>query len=302
MFSTLLRIVKYGLVDFKRNAWLSTATVAILVLTLIVFSGLYLFNVFTHTIIASVQDKIDISVYFKTSTAEDEVLRIRATLEDLPEVKEVAYVSKDEALNRFKEKHQEDDTIATALSQLDENPLLASLNIKARNPDEYSIIAAYLDNDSISPFVENVTYSQNATVIERLNSILKTARSGGIALTVFMSLIAILITFNTIRLAIYSGRESINIMRLVGGSNFFVRGPYLVEAIVYGIVATLISTLIMAPIIYLITPYSSILVPELSLWEFFTGNLGMLLVYQLVFAIALGLISSFFAIGRYLKR
>lgn len=302
MFATLLRIIKYGLLDFKRNAWLSTATVAILVLTLLVFAGLYVFNVITATIITTVQDKIDISVYFKSETPEDEVLRIRATLDTFPEIKEISYISKDEALAIFREKHQEDDTISSALDQLDENPLLASLNIKANNPEEYSLIAAYLNNESIEPFVENVTYSQNATVIDRLNSILRTARSGGIALTIFMSLIAVLITFNTIRLAIYSSRDDITIMRLVGGSNFFIRGPFLVEAIVYAVIAAIISTAFLAPIIYFVSPYSSILVPEFDLWSFFIGNLVVLLAYQLLFGVLLGLISSFFAIGRYLKQ
>ncbi len=301
MFSTLLRIVKYGLVNFRRNAWLSTATVAILTMTLIVFAGLYLFNVLTNVIVASVQDKIDISVYFNTDAPEDEILRIRATLKDLPEVKEISYVSKDEALEIFKQKHADDDTISSALDQLEDNPLLASLNIKAHDTEEYSVIAAYLNNESIAPFVENVTYSQNAAVIERLGDILRTAQRGGIALTIVLSLIAILITFNTIRLAIHSSRESITIMRLVGGSNLFIRGPFLVEAVVYGLISAVVSVLIIAPMIYLISPYSSVLVPELDLWTFFVEKAPMLIVYQLCFGVFLGLISSSFAMRRHLK-
>jgi len=301
MFSTLFRIVRYGLVSFKRNAWLSTATIAVMALALIMFAGLIIFNVMTRNIISSVQDKIDISVYFKTDTPEDEALRIQSTLQTLPEVKTVEYVSKDQALAIFKERHQEDTTISQAIEQLNENPLLASLNIKARDPDQYSIIAAYLDNDSIAPFVERVTYNQNATVIDRLTKILRTAQNAGVALTVFLSLVALLITFNTIRLAIYSSRESINIMRLVGGSNFFVRGPFLVEGILYGIISSIISLALITPVMYLISPYSSVLVPELNLWTYFLGYIVILFIYQLVFGIVLGLLSSFFAIGRYLK-
>jgi len=301
MLTTLLRIVKYGLQSFKRNAWLSTATIAIMVLALIVFAGLIVFNVLTHRIIASVQDKIDISVYFKTDAPEDEVLRIRSTLQTLPEVKTVEYVSKDKALELFKERHAEDQTISQALEQLEDNPLLASLNIKARDPEEYSVIAAYLNNDSIQPFVERVTYNQNATVIERLNKILKTARGTGLALTIFMSLVAVLITFNTIRLAIYASRENVNIMRLVGGSNFFVRGPFLIEGILYGIISAVVSLLLISPVVYLISPYSSVLIPELNLWSYYLSGLGGLFLYQLLFGIGLGLISSFIAVGRYLR-
>jgi cell division transport system permease protein len=277
------------------------ATIAIIVLALLVFAGLLVFNVMTKTIISSIEDKIDVSVYFKNTTAEDDILRIRTTLQGLPEVKNVDYVSKDEALAIFKEKHANDPTISQAIEQLNENPLLASLNIKARNPDEYPAISKYLDNDSISPFIEKVSYAQNASVIDRLNRIINTATKGGWGLTAFVSLIAILITFNTIRLAIYSNRESINIMRLVGGSNFFIRGPFLVEGILYGIISAVVSLLLLAPIIYFVSPYANAVVPELYLWSYFVSNLAVLFVYQVLFGVGLGIVSSFIAIGKYLK-
>ena len=301
MLTTSSRIIKYGVQNFTRNAWLSTATVLVMVLSLIAFAGLSLFNVTTKTIIASVQDKIDISVFFKGSTAEDDVLRIKSTLESLPEVKAVEYVSKDKALEVFKEKHQGDATISQAIEQLNQNPLLASLNIKARNTSEYGTIDQYLKNDSIGPFVERVTYSQNQTVIDRLNKILKTAETGGLALTIFMSLIAVLITFNTIRLAIYSNRESISIMRLVGGSNFFTRGPFLVEGILYGALSAVISVFLVMPVVYFLSPYGTVLVPELNIWDYFTAHIFGIFFSQLLFGILLGLVSSFFAIQKYLK-
>ncbi|MFA7201930.1 MAG: permease-like cell division protein FtsX [Candidatus Paceibacterota bacterium] len=301
MFTTLSRILKYGVQNFTRNAWLSTATVLVMVLSLLAFAGLNLFNVTTQTVIGSVQDKIDISVFFKGSTAEDDVLRIKSTLESLPEVKAVEYVSKDKALEIFKEKHQGDETISQAIEQLNQNPLLASLNIKARNTSEYGVIDQYLKNDSINPFMERVTYSQNQTVIERLNKILNTAETGGLALTIFMSLVAVLITFNTIRLAIYSNRESITIMRLVGGSNYFTRGPFLVEGVLYGVLSAIISMLLVMPVVYFLSPYGTVLVPELNIWGYFTSHLIGLFLYQLLFGVLLGLISSFFAIQKYLR-
>ncbi len=301
MITTLARIIKYGRQNFTRNAWLSTATIAIMALALTVFGGLLIFNVITKTIISSIENKIDISVYFKNTTGEDDILRIKSTLSSLPEVQNVDYVSKDQALEIFKQKHQSDQTISQAISQLSDNPLLASLNIKARDPKEYPVISAYLNNDSIQPFIENVSYSQNADVIDRLNRILSTAQKGGWGLTIFMSLIAILITFNTIRLAIYSNRESINIMRLVGGSNFFIRGPFLIEGVLYGVISAIISLLLMAPIIYFVSPYANAVIPELYLWSYFASSFVLLLFYQILFGIGLGLVSSFIAIGKYLK-
>jgi cell division transport system permease protein len=301
MFTTFLRIIKYGIQNFKRNAWLSTATIVVMVIALAVFVGLIIFNVTTKTIIGSIQDKIDVSLFFKGTTSEDEMLRIQSTLETLPEVKNVEYVSKDKALEIFKERHSQDATISQAIDQLNENPLLASLNIKARNPDEYPVIAEYLKNDSISPYVERVSYSQNSTVIDRLNRILNTAERGGFALTIFMSLVAVLITFNTIRLAIYSSRESVTIMRLVGGSNFFVRGPFLIEGIIYGVLSSALSLVLVAPVVYFTSPYMNVMVPELDLWGYFGSHLLSLFLYELMFGVALGLISSFIAIGKYLK-
>jgi len=301
MITTLTRIIKYGWQNFTRNAWLSTATIAVLVLALTVFLALILFNVTTRAIITSIEDKIDISVYFKGGTAEDDILNVQSQLKSLPEVKFVDYVSKDEALLAFKEKHQDDQTIYQALDQIGDNPFLASLNIKAYQPDQYKIISQYLDKDSIKPFVEKVSYAENATVIERLNKILTTAKRGGIALTALMALIGMLITFNTVRLAIYSSRESINIMRLVGGSNFFVRGPFLVEGVLYGLLSAVISVGIMTPVIYFVSPYGKVLVPEMDLWGYFVSHLVWLLLYGIVFGVALGLVSSFFAAGRHLR-
>jgi len=301
MINTLARIIKYGKQNFTRNAWLSTATIAIMTLTLMVFGGLLIFNVITKTVIESIENKIDISVYFKNTTSEDDILRIKSILQSLPEVKSVEYISKDKALEIFKQKHANDQTISQAIEQLNENPLLASINIKARDPKEYPIISGYLNNDSIQPFVEKVSYAQNASVIDRLNKITSTAKKGGLGLTIFLSLIAILITFNTIRLAIYSNRESINIMRLVGGSNFFIRGPFLVEGILYGLISAAVSVILMAPIVYFISPYANAVVPELFLWNYFVSNLFWLLLYQILFGVGIGLLSSFIAIGKYLK-
>lgn len=302
MITTIVRITKYGWQNFTRNASLSTATIAIMVLALSVFVGLILFNVMTGTILSSIENKINISVYFKESVSEDDILSIQSQLKSLPEVSDVEYVSKDEALRVFQEKHQNDPTISNAINQLGVNPLLASLNIRAYRPDQYAIIAQYLSNNStIQPFVEKVSYAENADVINRLNRVLGIVRRGGIALTGVMALIAMLIMFNTIGLAIYSNRESIAIMRLVGGSNFFVRGPFLIEGIMYGIVSAIISIVILAPVVYFLSPYGIVLVPEMNMWQYFIGHAVILFAYALVFGIALGLISSFIAAGKYLK-
>ncbi len=301
MLTTLFRIIKYGFLGFWRNGWLSTATLSIIVLALLVFEGLIIFNVLTNGALNILKDKIDISVYFKADTPEDDILNIQKSLESLAEVKNVEYISRDRALEIFKERHADDPTISQSLEELQENPLLASLDIKANDPSQYSIIADYLNNTDFKTQFEKVTYAQNAVVIERLGKIIDTAEKGGFLLIVFLTLIAILVTFNTIRLAIYSSRDEIGIMRLVGGSNAFIRGPYLVEGVIYGLLAGLFSIIIISPVIYFVSPYIQIFISEMDLWLYFKTNLVIILIYQAIFGVGLGVVSSYIAVRKYLR-
>ena len=138
MFTIISRIFHFGFDNFRRNGWLSTATVAIMTLALLVFGGLIVFGVITNRAASSIQDKIDISVYFNTNTSEDEILNIQQSLQGLPQVANIDYISHDQALDTFKVNHANDPTITQAVNELDTNPLEASLNIKAKNPDQYA--------------------------------------------------------------------------------------------------------------------------------------------------------------------
>lgn len=298
---TLSRIVKYGWQAFLRNGWLSLSTISIMILAALVFEGLILFNVAGKTALTSIQNKIDISVYFKSGVDEDTILNIKRSLEGLEEVKSVEYISREQALEEFKARHEGEETITQTLAELDENPLLASLNIKANDPSEYASIASYLENENLGNVVEKVTYAQNQVVIDRLVGLIETMKKGGITLTVFLAFLAVTVTFNTIRLAIFSNREQISIMRLVGASNIFIRGPYVVEGIIYGIIAGVIGFLILIPVINFLSPHAGRFIPELVLSEYFRSSFFSLLLYQLLFCVALGIVSSIIATRRYLQ-
>lgn len=298
---TLSRIVKYGWQAFLRNGWLSLSTISIMILAALVFEGLILFNVAGKTALTSIQNKIDISVYFKSGVDEDTILNIKRSLEGLEEVKSVEYISREQALEEFKARHEGEETITQTLAELDENPLLASLNIKANDPSEYASIASYLENENLGNVVEKVTYAQNQVVIDRLVGLIETMKKGGITLTVFLAFLAVTVTFNTIRLAIFSNREQIGIMRLVGASNIFIRGPYVVEGIIYGIIAGVIGFLILIPVINFLSPHAGRFIPELVLSDYFQSNFFSLLLYQLLFCVALGIVSSIIATRRYLQ-
>jgi cell division transport system permease protein len=301
MFTIISRIFHFGFKNFWRNGWLTTITVVIMTLALLVFSWLIFFGVVTSRAAASIEDKIDISVYFNTNTSEDEILNIQQSLESLSQVQSVDYVSRDQALATFKQNHAADQTITQAVSELDSNPLEASLNIKAKNPSEYGAIADYLNSGDLSQYIDSVSYTQNQSIIDRLAHIVKTVEVGGVVVMIVFALLAGLVVFNTIRLAIYANREEIGIMRVVGASNALVRGPYVVEGMLCGAISAIVALVISAPILYAVNPYLNIFIPGMNLFQYFLSHAVALFVYLLLFGIALGGASSFIAVRRYLK-
>jgi len=272
-----------------------------MVLTLMVFEGLIIFNAITEAAVVSLQDRIDISAYFKQDAPEDDILKLKSSLESLTEVKKVEYISRDKALEIFRAKHESDRTISEALGELKDNPLLASLNIKANDAKDYAIINNYLSGESLKKIVSKISYAQNSLVIERLTRIVDIAKKAGVFLTILFSAVAVLIAFNTIRLAIYSYREEISIMRLVGASNAFIQGPYAVEGVIYGLISGILSFAAILPIAYYVAPYLQILIPEMNLWSYVLSDSFSLISYQIFFGIILGAISSIIAIRKYLK-
>jgi cell division transport system permease protein len=301
MFTVISRIFHFGFKNFWRNGWLSTATVIIMTLSLIVFLGLVMFGVVTNAAASSIQSKIDISVYFNTNTSEDEILNIQQSLQSLSQVASVQYISRDQALAIFEQTHANDPTITQAINQLDTNPLEASLNIQAKDPSQYGAIADYLGSSSLAPYIDSISYTQNQDVIERLAKIVKDVEIGGWIVTLFMALIAGLVVFNTIRLAIYSNREEIGVMRVVGASNSLVRGPYVVEGMIWGVIATIVSLIVVAPALYFISPYLNEFIPNLNMFQYFYTHLFELALYELLFGIVIGSFSSFWAVRRYLR-
>lgn len=301
MATALYRLIKYGFQTFWRQRLLTVATTVVILLALLMFQMLVISGVVGTTALNSIQEKIDISIYFKTNTPEDEVLRVKRSLEELEEVKEVEYISRDRALEIFEERHAGDETITQALEELDENPLSASLNIKAEDPEKYAVVSAYLENIISEDLVENITYNQNQAVIDRLAAIIRVGRQVGILGAVFLTIVAVLVSFNTILLGIYSNRDEIAIMRLVGASNLYVRGPFIVMGIIYGVITAVLSILLTTPFVLLSSQYVTLFVPEMDLAAYFVGNLFTLFFYQLAFGVGIGVVSSFIAIRRYLK-
>ena len=301
MFTIISRIFHFGFKNFWRNGWLTTVTVIIMTLALLVFAWLIFFGVVTSRAAASIEDKIDIGVYFNTNTPEDEILNIQQSLEGLSQVQSVNYISRDQALATFKQNHANDATITQAVNELDSNPLEASLNIKAKNPSQYGAIADYLNSSDLSQYIDTVSYTQNQSVIDRLAKIVKTVEVGGAVVMIIFALLAGLVVFNTIRLAIYSNREEIGVMRVVGASNALVRGPFVVTGVLCGAIAAVLALIISAPVLFAINPYLNVFIPGMDLFQYFVSHFIVLLAYLLLFGVVLGAFSSFIAVRRYLK-
>jgi cell division transport system permease protein len=270
-------------------------------LTLIVFMGLILFNTIADRAVETVKNKVDISVYFKSNVAEDDILNIKRILKNFDEVDSVEYVSRDEALVAFKERHSEDEIITQTLEELDKNPLLASLNIKAKDLSQYEVIASYLESDSLSDMVEDVTYAQNELVIRRLETLTNSLNIIVFILTLFLAFLAVMVTFNTISLAIFSNKEQIGIMRVVGAENKFIRGPYIIEGIIYGFIAAVISFIVFIPVVNAISPGLTRFISTFSISEYFSSHFILLFLYQLLIGVILGILSSVIAIRKYLR-
>jgi cell division transport system permease protein len=301
MFTIISRIFHFGLKNFWRNGWLSTATVVIMTLASIGFLGLIMFGVITHAAASAIQDKIDISVYFNTNTSEDEILNIQQSLKGLSQVASVNYISQDQALATFQQNHASDPTVSQAINQLDTNPLEASLNVTAKDPSEYGAINDYLSSPDLAQYIDTISYAQNQDVINRLAAIVRDVSIGGWIVTVFLALVAGLVMFNTIRLAIYSNREEIGVMRVVGASNSLVRGPFMVEGMLWGLIAALVSLIVFAPVLYFVSPYLNEFIPGLNIFQYFYTHIIQLFVYELLFGVVIGGLSSYWAVRRYLK-
>ena len=297
--TTIQRMIAAGLLAFKRNAWLSTATVMVFGLTLFVLGNLVFVGAIANTALHSLESKIDISVYFNQDASEAQILAVRRDLDALPDIRETVYISREDALARFRDQHKDDALIASALTELGDNPLQASIMIRAHDPMRYGAISEALAKKNYLG-VSKINYSENQAVINRLASIASTVRGSGAVLALFLAFIAGLVAFNTIRLAIYTMREEIGIMRLVGATAWFIRGPFLISGFLYGIVAAVAVTAVFFPLAWLISPKITLLVPDFNLFAYFLTNLLQFFTIMSVTGVVLGVGSSYLAMRRYL--
>lgn len=295
------RIIKTAWTNLQRNSYLSLGATGTIALTLILFLGILALQFLSNQVVLSLQDKIDVSVYFKTDAAESQIMQVKSELNGNSLVQDVSYISRDQALADFKNRHKNDEVIQESLSQLGENPLQASLSIKSKDPSQYASIVKAIENSKFKSIVDKINFYENEGVIESIHSLSRNIQNWGLLVTMVIGAIAILVTFNTIRLTIYNQKQEIEIMRLVGASNWYIRGPYLAEGGFYGLFAAGAALLIFYPIMYLVSDKVASFVPSVSLMGYFLGNIGQVTLVTVVLGIFLGVVSSAITISKHLK-
>lgn len=298
----LWRTFKEGWLNFRRNGWLSFATVSILTLSLFIVALSLLLGLTTHFVLQSMRDKVTVSVSFNPDIPEERILEIRDELAKYKkEVASVEYVSRDNALSSFLAESGNDPIIAQALNEIGENPLLPSLVIKAVQPEQYEVIVNQIQHSTFQSDISRINYVKNKKIFDRLDAINRATQKIGLILGSAFIFIAILITFNTIRITIYSHRQEFEIMRLVGASNIYVRMPYLFEGIFYGIAAALVTTASLAIVAYFISPLTQGALPQGNFMGLYASFFLPIFFGTLFLGVLLGVVSSTIAIKRYLK-
>ena len=287
--------------NFWRNGWLSTATVLIMTITLAVWSGIFLLNVILTSVLDILAEKVDVSVYFALDSKESNILSLKSKLEGLEEVASIEYVSAEQALQIFKKSHADDEVLIKSVEELPDNPLEASLNILAKDSSSYGAIADFINKSDEKNIINKINYTENKIVIDRLNNIINVLRQSGALAGLVLAFIAFLVAFNTVRLAIYSSREEITVMKLVGASNWFVRGPFIVEGILHGIIGAVFSLAIVVVIVSFLGPKLFGFLPEINMVNYVGNNFWFLLLFQALGGIILGVFSSWFAVRKYLN-
>jgi cell division transport system permease protein len=301
------RTIIAGLRGFYRNRTVSLSSIFILTITLSIITSFYLFRaVFDYTL-DQVKEKVDVRVYLTSDATEAQAAEVKAKILGLTDVKTVVYTSREQALLDFKKKHEGDQLTLQALDELGENPFGASLSVVAKDTSRYEAIASQLNEEGSGLLGENkgvvdkVNYYQIKDSIDKLNSIIGWTNTVGFWLSIIFVLMSCMIVYNTIRLAIFVYRDEIAVMKLVGASNMFIRGPFIVESLLYSIVATLMTVIIFFPATMWVTKKTVFFFEGLNINAFYTSHLIELVVALLVFGSLLTVISSLLAVRKYLK-
>lgn len=301
---TLLRVLVAAWQHFARNIWLALTTVFVLTLSLLSVNVLVGVNVLLTQAVRALEDKIDVSVYFAQNTPQAVLEHAKFFMTSLPHVKSAELLSAEQALANFKKRHANEPKILGALGEIEKNPLGATLILKARRASEYPFLLEALKNPQFDFAIESKNFDDHAETIARVRDLGRSVRMFGLGLVAVFALFSVLIVFNTIRIAIYTQREEIGVMRLVGASGAYVRWPFVIEGILLAFCALLFA----GGFVYVAASYID---PRLvtffdgadpALRTYFVSHVGPLAAIEGASLAALVALSSWAAVGKYLRR
>jgi len=297
---SLGRIIKFSFQDIIRNIWLSLITIMILILTLLSVNLLLAVRAISSAAVGTVKEKIDINLYLRTTAEHDNIMVLKAKVGSLSGVKEVRYVSQDEALSVFRHDHQNEPQIIEALKELDKNPLTPSLVIKPQNSDDFNDLINEL-NKIEDPIIESRNFEDHRLMLAKINNITKKVSDTGFAVSLIFIFITLLVIYNTVRVAIYTHRSEIAIMRLVGGSNWFVKGPFLVSGVIYSLLSMLIVVFVFFLFLNLLQPYLETFFTGYSfnIITYFSNNFWYIFGLEFLIASLVNMVASLVAASKY---
>jgi len=300
MFLSLFRALKFSIQDISRNFWLSVVTVVILFLSLFSINVMLTVKVVGDLAVDVVKDKIDVSWFLSTGASEEEILALKAQVNSLSEVDSIKYLSKEDALEIFKEKHRDDPDILQSLNELGKNPLTPALIIKPKDVDRYDDLITNLnkiDND----IIVSRNFTDYKTMISKINAITNKVAEAGIVISIIFIFITILVVYNSIRVAIYTHKQEIAIMKLVGASNFFVNLPYVFSSLFYTLFGLAFVWAIYYPFLGLLQPYlEAFFVGEnINIIDYFNVNFVQIFALQFFVTAIINIIASLIAVKKY---
>jgi cell division transport system permease protein len=299
------RIFKAGLQGFWRNGFVTLAAVLVMTVTLFVLGSLVFTGVILNSTLTELKSKVDMNIYFTTAAPEDTVKQVQTALQALPTVAHATYLSREDALAAFRERHQNDQLTLQALDELGDNPLGAVINVQAQDPTQYEAIAKFVSENPIvqgSNALDKINYydERQRVAIDRLTRITSSANQLGFALIILLAFITIAITFNTIRLVIYTSRDEIAVMRLVGADQMYVRAPFMVEGVLYGAVAGIVALLLFYPMTYWLGRTTESFFGGINVFSYYITHFPLFFLLMVGSGVVLGGISAFLAVRRYL--
>lgn len=298
---SLGRICQAGARNFFRNAWLSVAATAVMVVTLTVMLGAIILNFAVKDTIAQVTNKIDVAIFLKDEATPAQVETLQTELKQLDNVQSTKYISKLDALKRYREQNKDKPALLEAVSEK-ENPLPTSIEIQVKDLKQIDPIIALTKKEEYKIIVQDTSYGEDRQkTVQRIASINSFLTKSGIVVSAIFATIAVLIIFNTIRIAIFSRGEEIQIMSLVGATKRFIRGPFIFEAMLDGFLAAVFSLIICYTILIYMAPRLLGYVDFAHTLMLFEGHWTIVALLTMLTGMAIGSISSILAMARYLK-